>query len=939
METKEIILSITPENLAEAEFMSANFVDKEIKNRAFMNTLGAEVATTYLNNNNIEVADLRNMHSIKRVLEKSNLADIILPNIHIDVRIVFDSDYIFVPKSHFELKIEPDVYMVLKFNENFENIDFIGYFKPDVIDKEKCNNDFYFIDSSELMSADGFIDFVKEFDGDYTTEISDSEILKGRELAILASDDDITDVEYKEFLYLLKSSAVLRDAILEYDNFETLAGRVASFMQDSSYISENVETVGDVDQEVSASEESDSFGILEDMDPNGDNLIDDDEFNATYLNGTEELQAGTIPDIGVSDEAIELAGLAGEREPQTSAPEQIENMDIGTADFNLENKSEDKDDMNIDLFNSIDSSVSDFSVDSDLSEIESGFSQSADDIEFNQINFGENADYSDFDEDTADQTKKITETDKAENPPELDDLDLNAEDLSDWSDENDAETNGLLEFPTEEVSEIDENALSLENNELLDEDLELSENDLLSFEDESESADDININVADADAEENDYERENKNAFSDLTAKDVSDVQVFETDNTKISSFEHYDPSTDEQSSNTGVASVERNEQFDESFDFSEFNKQEDIVNSDVSENNEAQDESAEELYDFGTFAEITDAPADIDDIADVDRTDEVSTLIGNIETSEVNSEITTDPNEVIITDEFLNNSVVIENSVIISDKDFEPGEILLDINKSALPEFESEDGLGELYSENNEPSSGLNNGVRIGARNFNIRAISPKYGIIGLFLIIITAGIILFSFSKGMKNEPEPVTGTLNPETKIKDKSSDTPITIDADNVVMKDKDGSISTADLPKQKRKNVQPEDVAESQYHATQSIPPTSFLTLKKLSWEVPDYISYSAEFRQFFQSSGKALRTALSSDILLAKDYTYTNQIKLSVTFDKGGKFKDAKIISSSGSENVDKIVLQSVNQTLKLLNAPNSLENDESTTVILKIYL
>jgi hypothetical protein len=65
--------------------------------------------------------------------------------------------------------------------------------------------------------------------------------------------------------------------------------------------------------------------------------------------------------------------------------------------------------------------------------------------------------------------------------------------------------------------------------------------------------------------------------------------------------------------------------------------------------------------------------------------------------------------------------------------------------------------------------------------------------------------------------------------------------------------------------------------------TRHIPPTDFLTIKKLSWEVPDYISYNAEFRQYFQSAGKGVKTALSSDILLATDYTYSNTIKLKMS--------------------------------------------------------
>ena len=73
-------------------------------------------------------------------------------------------------------------------------------------------------------------------------------------------------------------------------------------------------------------------------------------------------------------------------------------------------------------------------------------------------------------------------------------------------------------------------------------------------------------------------------------------------------------------------------------------------------------------------------------------------------------------------------------------------------------------------------------------------------------------------------------------------------------------------------------------------------------------------------------------------MLLAKDYLYSSQVRVSVTFDKDGTFKTSQIIVSSGSQEIDKIVLQTVNQTLKALKAPHSVGNDESTTAILKIY-
>ena len=73
-------------------------------------------------------------------------------------------------------------------------------------------------------------------------------------------------------------------------------------------------------------------------------------------------------------------------------------------------------------------------------------------------------------------------------------------------------------------------------------------------------------------------------------------------------------------------------------------------------------------------------------------------------------------------------------------------------------------------------------------------------------------------------------------------------------------------------------------------------------------------------------------------MLLANDYAYTDQVRVSVTFNKDGSFKEARTLLSSGSKEIDNIVLQTVNQTLKVLKAPHRRGNDESTTVILKIY-
>lgn len=948
METKEILLDITPENMAEAEFMSANFIDKEIKNRAFLNTLGAEAGINYLTNNGINVEDLRNIHSIKRIIEKTNIADIILPNIHIDVRVVFDNDVIFVPKSHHDLGIIPDAYMVLKFNNNFETMEFLGYFEPKIINKENSNDEFYFVDISDLSNPADFIAFVKDFDSNTEQNISDNEILRGRELSILASDDDITSDEYKEFLQLLKSSTVLRDSILEYDNFETLAGSVASFVKNGgTTASENISEISETpDMEI-----SDELSVTTDLeqsdDPNGDSLIDDDTYNtAQSENTTGDTDNGEILDIGVSNEAMELAGMSGDVFGDIG--EDSNGMDIGSADFELDTAT-DEGNMDVDLFDSIDSIDTNFEEENTNSEPEA---QEPQEQQETQGVLEEN-----------DDLENLSLDDSLDFDGELEDLDISGNDLGDFSDNQDiasnSEDNDLMELPTEAVTDMEE-SLSLEGDDLLDDDLDISADDLLTLdEEESETSEGIELpditseetesdetEKSDSSAEKDEKNEEKKGKLENASTlvDGMEDLSTFMSANAPASSFEEYDLAADDNSAKVGFEKDTANNSDVEGFDFEDLEFESPDLNENISEQNAQQENAEDELYDFATLTELTGEPQDSQPEAETNEEVSLSDFneLGEIASAETTAEINNgNHEEVIITDEFLNNSVVIENSTVISDKDFEPGEILLDINKTSLPEF-GDNEIGDLYDNpENAPQSGLNNSVRIARNGFNLSSISPKYGILGLFLIIITAGIIIFSVAKVMnkpQEEPQPVTGSLNPESKVRENTPDA-VDVNPDNVVMNDNDENQVRRERPSAAREQANNSPEAVAQNRPPKPIPPTSFLTIKKLTWEVPDYVSYSAEFRQFFQSSGKSLRTALSSDLLLATDYTYSNLIKLSITFDKTGKFTDAKIISSSGSADVDKIVLQSVNQTLNILKAPSSLENNENTTVILKIYL
>lgn len=227
-----IVLDIDKENYTEADFMSKRFVNSEVRNRAYINVLGAELFIRFLTDNGIKTDDIISMHSISKIVENLDIADVILPNIHIDVRTIFDEDKIFVPKSHFELEITPDIYVVLKLSKNLKDAEILGYFKPSQINKKQANEKYYFVKKETLIPAKMLLDKINQYGETRDSKLDNAEFLRGRVLSVAYSDNNLEIDEQKEFLKLMLTDSMLRDSVAEFDNFEVLSSQVALVLQE-----------------------------------------------------------------------------------------------------------------------------------------------------------------------------------------------------------------------------------------------------------------------------------------------------------------------------------------------------------------------------------------------------------------------------------------------------------------------------------------------------------------------------------------------------------------------------------------------------------------------------------------------------------------------------------------------------------------------------------
>ncbi|MDE6138731.1 MAG: hypothetical protein K2F57_04600, partial [Candidatus Gastranaerophilales bacterium] len=518
---------------------------------------------------------------------------------------------------------------------------------------------------------------------------------------------------------------------------------------------------------------------------------------------------------------------------------------------------------------------------------------------------------------------------EAKNDDHLVDMNMNINEISLDDNFDNLELNSE-EFKNEDLTSFD-NTISEE----ITTDETLTEDELFNT---AEENDDV-INIQEDIINSNDFETEIPDEFNN----DEFDTSEFFENSEETLETEDFDNNTLLEDNETSTQEFEQTENTLEN-DIEDIENIEDILNSEAPQ---------EEISEFETNTFETNSQSEIDFNLENDIQTEESpetqdwmedTGYDNLQDVEIEAPIPAD--EFITEPEPVQKEFhAVENSTVISDRTFKPGEIPIDINYDENIQHEGSENLENLYDPNSKVPGGslLQNPGRMGANIQGKSGLGIGLGVAGTLVTLALVGAIGFGVAKMFKTPteeaPQPITDEALPTSSDNGVTEANTLNVNPDNVVNMENNTNTLATTTPTTVQKPTQTASPAPAQASTqTTKTQAQSFIDIKKLTWEVPDYISYNPQFKQYFQSVGKSLKLTLTSDLLLAKDYLYSNQVRVSVNFDKDGTFKTSQIIVSSGSQEIDKIVLQTVNQTLKALKAPHSVGNDENTTAILKIY-
>lgn len=1009
MTGKETLIFIEENDKRNAGISANNFAKEDTRNRAYYNHLGALLAKKYLASENVNVLNTYNIHSIQKILEEVDISDIMLDNIHIDVRVVFNENFIFVPKSHFNYEILPDIYMVLLMSNDKKSVKFLGFFEPKLINKNNQNEDYYFIEKEKLTSPENLKDFVSNFKGNTAMKLSESEIDESDMLILSLIDYDINAKEKKQLLKTLVKSAQLRDRFIEFENFELLAYKAQQDPEITKPYAKAQDNTLDFAAEATAealdkfNQESSSINTLDDL----SDLVEESAETTAGIEAAETAAGfdslsdfSELEDLTVGDMS-ELSELA-----QNSAPETNES-DIDVIAESTAEQNETSDDaimMNLESMQS--AAASNGELENSISDIEE-VSAPVDFDEFETVNESlhneeiqaetislEDIEIPETDtlnaSESAEQIQPETvdleeiETIAAETPMEVQEVETLSFDEIDEPAKDSEPEDSAENIVTEETLDLEEIGLSADLEDIsMDEPALELENIEENVKDENLVEDNSNISDSQGleDAAEETFAAEPEMLMEEGLSEELSfdeDLTLEESENEEsleanaeletfnsdedlrkeVNKFEEVLQPRDDLASmdslmpletelnavqETPTASIsDEDKELDAMLGMEEFN----MSGAGAESGELLQEEPNNGLMDFDA---ISDEKSAVENTAQIETSNSQDSEDINInDLKEISSDIEEltpedsvhgmETGELIAEIDELMEEEGDENS---TPEQSEGNDDKLEMLFNSAETSSEEDGIAEEFDTNNEEFNEQT--AALPEKGKKAVLIAAALGL----LLLAGTGAGLFLKNKAGSSDVLSQNPIENDTANLPSPEPETPNTPDNTDLMT----GNAGTNPTPAATPAPVQTPAPAPAQKPAAKAEKPAAkaekpaakpaqatsqpakpattaipYVSVKSLTWEVPDYLSYSDKVKKYLQTAGKSIKLSLSSDLLLATEYAYSNQVRVELKLKNDGTVENVQITKSSGSNQINDIVLRTVKETLKVVKpAPGEI--------------
>lgn len=927
---------IEDEDLNDAKLSVSDFTEEITKKRAFADIIGARLAMKLFFANKIEASNLYSLYTIHSVLEDIDIADIYYNGIKIDIRLIFNQNEIFIPKSHFQYDMLPDLYAVIMIQEDLSSVGFLGFFEPKDIDKKNANKDFYFFEYEKLIKPDKLKTFLDSFEAKNNFNETDENFEGADELFLTLIDKDISEKD-KRFLYKkLAANFTLREKLVEFENFETISKETVAkeiCPQDGL-----LDVIGAQqlfkDEEANESEEDLKKEIYEQMLADSDDSTTDDEFakeveevlgeRTKNKEKTDNSKLATNIAIGgaivAGTAAAASAAAAASLSAQTelakdsgaalAASAQIANTLVDGVVKTASNSTElgqkllKNDSVNSKTEDS-DEFLSEKEYEDLLNETEEYLSSKPDTNDITPPKAVE-----DISEDDLDNLKQTLEN--QDNTSNNDTKDSNDNEFSSAENELDEEN---VNINADEIIAKGLNALATD--ELMDVEGEFEELPKLESFDKLINEDGLSNNVAPIDEEPT-----NNIKLDDLEPVNIELENTTETtqDDNLVSLEDFLNEEEEQKQQEKDQNTYDGNETANTQEEEEESSSQDSVSASNSDDELLAkfreleEEENTEEILPQEDSNNNTPIEKDDDFIAELDN------FINDAETSSETKQKVAQSVSALgeTSDENLPDD---SSDVVFFQKADEETEEEAAEAANATPE--NNDLLKALFEKeklaNNDETAPLE-------KKFNFDFAKNKKMVIAASVASVVIGSMIISGAviNSHNRDTANLANKAMQSNQIPENTQQNPDGMNENGQTQQNM-GMGSNPNMPqgmygeKSQNEALSP-DMGRSMSNTFQSEPVNA--SVSKVAWEVPEDLAYNDSFRKYLQIAGRSLKLNLQNNLLLATEMAYSNKVIVDLAVDKGGNLQAANISASSGSKQIDGIVLQSVKETLKYLKMP-----------------
>lgn len=890
-------LNINERALGYARIYSSLLKDEYQRKRAYASLVALYALVDALEKTDNSVQKSMTLFRNPVLNEQYEISDIYVNNWHIDVRVITDGDAVLVPKSHYDNGLLPDFYAVVKVDKTLQTAELLGFADPEKTEKQAYDYHYCTIALLLLISYDEFLVKVRN---PKQVEFKPQEHEEFKELYLGLMDEEMRPEIKNKLLKHLFDCVQCRTEFCCFTGFEMVNCNMGSYPDIFEDLTLGIIGAQDVDKAKYAGKEETIYVGNDEEQPAQDVHEENEQTNSQENSTSEDTVQEDFSETQIDDEEKEMTvsdildELFGEEEgyiePETAdektndAIENLENYEIDDA-FNeqkeeVETKSEIEEDEPLDEYT--ESPINEEpSFENNNTIVEETNSEPIVDVETEKI--------LDINEDM-----QLIEDDSVGSLS--DDEELPFEVVDEVKEENASDDLEILEKDEElQIIDDDEPLNSIEIDEpvmnvppSLEEDSALEIHD---YDDESEmlkeSEDDINTAPTKPHEEVQkvivDYDEAGEPIYSYIT--NVTQETEMITDD---ESFEEY-PQEDD-----GISDGEDSE-------FEEWNDEDIDVDK-------AEKELDEEMAEFEEYSENDSEEQN-----------------GGFEEYKEDSADSEEEFE-----EYKEDSAPAQNIDIHSDEETldDESEEAEDENTEDNDESSEEYDSDEDYEEDDEEEPVKKKG-------------SPLLPLLVL-LLIVAGGAGAFFF---LKNKNQEDVAPVVPEKTVKNLEIPAPTAVNEAEQVT-DMFGSPENSvglEVPPVNNSSQQNDaavlptppanvgvvpDLTEKDLLKTQRKDINSSIanaftnggnraTLRSVNWLCSPQLFADSVFKAFMQDLDNVLKLNLRKNILDVTDVPKNNTVTVKIAIDKNGNLSKTLVSESSGSQQIDNIVLQSINETFE----------------------